>query len=366
LGNSRKNAQPDKRQDLTGDVHMSTPKLLAHKWEAALPSLAGQCTHWRLDGDGVEIGLYSWQELGGLLRALDENHSRFASIYAQLARVDEASTTPTLQGERVLITNKTRDSTLLKDKKFFEHSLTLERAKKTEPLWVRLFDRMIEWVDGEEKPKSERYLLKRILYILKVVVLFFFVVAFFAMLYTFMWPRPTFNFGGFILALTVLPLAIIFAWAWIFVWVPRIFCSGLSGAPKLEPIHMLSIQTHVLMRCWVGGVFIMLLNAMWSSIYSKWLMDWLMAINPQLSFLHIVGILVLLYVPISSIWSILDELIPACCPRCAHAMHSWDYWRDGDGQASFFAYSCQSCGLRWIQNFFIWGKIEDKPPSSGS
>ncbi|MBF0633783.1 MAG: hypothetical protein HQK85_03910 [Nitrospinae bacterium] len=344
---------------------MPTPKLLAHKWEAALPSLAGQWTHWRLDGDGVEIGIYSWQELGDLLRTLDANYSRFSSIYAELARIDEGSTTPTLQGERVLITDKARDSALFKDKRFFEYSLNHENAKKTEPLWMRLFVRMIEWVDGEEKPKPERYLLKKILYILKVAVLFFFVVAFFSTLYTFMWAGPTFNLGGFILGLTMLPLAIIFAWAWLFVWVPRIFRSGQSVAPERAPIHMLPIRTHVLMNYWVGGVFIMLLGSMWSSIYSKWLMDWLMAINPQLSFLPVVGIFVLFSVPISSIWPILDELIPARCPRCAHPMDSRDHWKDGDAQTSFFAYSCRSCGLRWIQNFLIWGKIKDRPPSSG-
>ncbi|MDP2815192.1 MAG: hypothetical protein Q8O19_00760, partial [Rectinemataceae bacterium] len=165
---------------------MPTPKLLAQRWERSLPLLEGPWTHWRLDGDGIEIGVYSWQEFGDLMRALDENHSRFSSIYAQLARFDEGSAI--LQGERVLITNKARDSALFTDERFFEHILNHESMKKTPPLWVRMFVRMTEWVEGEKKPKSNHYLLKKVFYILKVVLLFFFVIAFFATLYAWMWP----------------------------------------------------------------------------------------------------------------------------------------------------------------------------------
>lgn len=339
---------------------MPTPKLLAHKWEAALPSLEGQWTHWRLDGDGVVIGVYSWQELGGLLRALDENHSRFSSIYAQLARIDEGSTI-ILQDERVLITDKARDSALFKDKRFFEHIMNHGSAKKAEPLWARLFIRMTEWVDDKEKKPKSNY------YLLKAVVLFFFVIAFLATLYALMWPGQASNpVGEFILGLTMLPMAILFTWAWLFVWVPRIFRPAQSVAPRRGPLLMLPMRVHLLMSWWVRGVFLLLLMVTTDSIYAKWLIGLLSEVHPQLPLVGFFGVLFLFYIAIQSIWPILDDLIPPRCPRCARAMGSGNYWEEGSGENSFFRYDCRGCGLSWTQQFFIWGKIEDKPPSNGS
>lgn len=344
---------------------MPTPKSLAHRWETALPSLEGEWTHWRLEGDGVVIGVYSWQELGDLLRALDENHSRFSSIHAQLARID-GDGSAILQGERVQITNKARDSALLMEEQFHADCVNHESAKKVEPLWVRLFVRMTEWVDGEKKPKSNHYLLKAVFYLLKVIVLFFFVVAFLATLYSWMWPGQALNpVGGFIVGLIMLPLAILFAWAWLFVWVPRIFRSGQSVAPRRGPLLMLPMRLHLLMSWWVHGVFIMLLSAIWSSIYAKWMMGWLIEVHSQLFLLGFFGILFLFHIAISSIWLILDDLIPPRCPRCARAMGSEDYWEPGNSEVSFCRYECRGCGLRWTRQFFIWGKFEDMSRSSG-
>jgi hypothetical protein len=338
---------------------MPTPKLLAQRWERSLPLLEGPWTHWRLDGDGVVIGIYSWQELGDLMRALDENHSRFSSIYAQLARIDGGGTT-ILQDERVLISNKERDSALLMEEQFHADCVNHEKAKEVDPLWFRLFVRLTEPSTGEDKPKSNYYLLKAIL-------LFFFVIAFFSTLYAWMWPGQAFNpLGGLVIGLIMLPMAILFTWAWLFVWVPRIFRSGQSVAPRRGPLLMLPMRMHLLMSWWVRGAFFMLLIASISSIYGKWMMGWLGEVHPQLFFLGFFGILFLFHIAISSIWPILDDLIPPRCPRCAQAMDSEDYWKPGFSEVSFYRYDCRGCGLRWTQQFFIWGKIEDMSHSSGA
>jgi hypothetical protein len=338
---------------------MPTPKFLAQKWERSLPLVEGQWTHWRLDGDGVEIGIYAWQEPGGLMRALDEHHSRFSSIYAQLARIDGGGTT-ILHDERVLITNKARDSALLMEEQFHADAMNHESSKKVEPLWVRLFVGMTEWVDGEKKPKSNHRLLKSVFYLLKVVALFFFIIAFLATLYAWMWPGQALNpVAGFFLGLTMLPMAILFTWAWLFVWAPRIFRSGQSVAPRRGPLLMLPMRLHLLMTWWVRGVFFLLLTATVDSIYGKWLMNLLNEVHPQLPFVGFFGILFLFYIAVCEIWRILDSLIPPSCPRCSRAMGSGDYWEEGSGDNSFFRYDCRGCGLRWTQQFFIWGKFED-------
>lgn len=339
---------------------MPTPKSLTHKWETALPSLEGAWTHWRLDGDGVVIGLYSWQELGGLMRALDENHSRFSAIYARLARIDGGGGA-ILHDERVQITNKARDSALLIEEKFHADCMNHESVKRAEPLWERLFVRMTEWTaDEEEKPKSNYYLLK-------AMILFFFVVAFFATLYSWMWPGQAFNpFGGLVLGLMTLPMAILFTWAWLFEWAPRIFRSGQSVEPRRGPLLILPMRYHLLMSWWVRGVFFLLLIATMNSIYAKWLMDSLGELHPQLPFVGFFGALFLFYIAISSIWPILDDLVPPSCPRCAQEMGSWDYWEQGSGESSLSRYECRGCGLRWTQKFFIWGKFRNRPPSSGA
>ena len=82
---------------------------LAKYWESRLPNLDDPWTHWRLEGEGFVLGVYSWQELGRLMSALKENHLRFSSIFANRARVDRDGQVH-VESHRYEVVNRSNDT----------------------------------------------------------------------------------------------------------------------------------------------------------------------------------------------------------------------------------------------------------------
>ena len=59
---------------------------LRREWENRLPSLDGEWSHWRLEGDGSLFGLVPAARIGEALRLIEENFERFSRIKAFRAR----------------------------------------------------------------------------------------------------------------------------------------------------------------------------------------------------------------------------------------------------------------------------------------
>ena len=55
-----------------------------------VPRLSAAWSHWRIEGDGVLLGVVSGERLVDALRLLDENHERYASIMVRCATVNAA------------------------------------------------------------------------------------------------------------------------------------------------------------------------------------------------------------------------------------------------------------------------------------
>jgi hypothetical protein len=84
---------------------------LMRKWEQRFPDLAGEWTHWWIEGDGGLLQIVPGDDLLGAVRVIRDNHQRFTAIHAHRARIDSDGL-PFRQVARFEIANRVNDSEL--------------------------------------------------------------------------------------------------------------------------------------------------------------------------------------------------------------------------------------------------------------
>jgi len=85
---------------------VTTAQRTKREWERRLPDLGDSWTHWRLEGDGSLIAVVAGERLAEALALVETNATKYASIKAMRARVDDTGNCTAIDELRVEISNR--------------------------------------------------------------------------------------------------------------------------------------------------------------------------------------------------------------------------------------------------------------------